>query len=210
MSDLIICEKEKLIEIADAIRAKTGSSEPIGFPSEFAPAIEGIEGSGECVQKPFCVMAVACDADNIVNQMININAEMTVEGSKYIQTHALYDGERLPLLPQDILTQYPYAFIYKDTDEDFYRVVFSTGLWWWTDSGDRGMNPTVTESCPIYKATLSSDTWEFLENRTSKFINFAYWNIWYAHLYWANFNVPNGSAESTSYYKKATKPGLTI
>lgn len=46
MSDLIICEKEKLIEIADAIRAKTGSSEPIGFPSEFAPAIEGITAGG--------------------------------------------------------------------------------------------------------------------------------------------------------------------
>ena len=44
MSDLIVCEKEKLIEIADAIRAKTGSSEPLGFPSEFAPAIEGIIG----------------------------------------------------------------------------------------------------------------------------------------------------------------------
>ena len=46
MSDLIVCEKEKLIEIADAIRAKTGSSEPIGFPSEFAPAIEGITVGG--------------------------------------------------------------------------------------------------------------------------------------------------------------------
>lgn len=159
---------------------------------------------------PACVMSAKSDTNNIVDHVIGINAEMSAEGSEYIQTHAEYDGARLPLLPADVLAQYPYAFIYKIRNSDTYRVVFSTGIWWWNDNGDRGMNQTVTESCPVYEATLSSDTWGFLENSTKNFIKFAYFNVWDLTFVWTNFNVPNGSVTATSYYKKATEPGLIL
>lgn len=79
MSDLIICEKEKLIEIADAIRAKTGSSEPIGFPSEFAPAIEGITVGGECEQKPFCSVRVERTNTLSIEKVVDLAVGVTVE-----------------------------------------------------------------------------------------------------------------------------------
>ena len=52
---------------------------------------------------PFAAVSVVGDRDNIIDHIMNIGAAVSVEGGEYIQTHALYGGVRLPLLPADVL-----------------------------------------------------------------------------------------------------------
>ena len=45
MSELVITEKDRLVEIADAIRDKAGLTEEFGFNDDFVQAINGIQSS---------------------------------------------------------------------------------------------------------------------------------------------------------------------
>lgn len=136
---------------------------------------------------------------------------LCVESADFIQTHALYENVRLPLIPDDILAQYPYFFIYKDRDENFYRLMGSTGIWWYSDGLSKYLYSTVTETHQIYKADLTSDAWEFLESAQKTELYMRYGNLSsYISVQWTNFNIPSGSATATSYYMNASEPGLTI
>ena len=197
---------QKLVDIANDTTGQTDSN----LTSAIGTLVEGYGIGSGGVRIPACIASVGSDINNIIDHVVYIGAVMSVEGGEYVQTHALYGNARLPLLPEDVLAQYPYAFIYKNRDETFYRLVLSTGIWWYSYTAERNLYPVVTENRPVYKADLNSDKWEFLEYHTDKKIYLAYFNSWYADLNWSNFNVPDGSADATSFYKTATEPGLTL
>jgi hypothetical protein len=46
MNEYVIAYKSDLVAIADAIRAKTGSTEGLELPAGFVEAVEGITGGG--------------------------------------------------------------------------------------------------------------------------------------------------------------------
>lgn len=159
---------------------------------------------------PACGVDIFSDVDNIVEKVINIETVVGITGKVFVQTHALYGGVRLPLLPEDVLAQYPYCWIWKDPDTAEYKAFFSTGIWYLAErlSSGQTMTRTVAETSPWYVYSAKNDAWELLENSNA--------NKWvgdYAradNIQWTNFNIPDGSASATTYAKTATAPGLTV
>lgn len=135
--------------------------------------------------------------------------EVSVYGEVFIQTHALYGGVRLPLLPEDVLAQYPYCWIWKDTDTGEYKAFFSTAIWYYNRSTSKGrmMYRTVSETSPVYVYSAENDAWEFLQNHRDNQKIGTYSS---GSIIWTNFDVPSGSADATSYFEYASTPGLTV
>ena len=158
---------------------------------------------------PAAAMRAEHDGDNLVGIVVDVGAAMIAEGSDFVQTHALYSGERLPVLPDGLLDQYPYAWIWWDSTEAHYELYFSTGIWYASDSLSYGryMYRTVSETTPVYKATEESETWELLGTSSSN-VRIGSYNDGKPE--WANFSVPSGSSTSTSYLIRASEPQLTI
>lgn len=50
MSEYVIAAKNEFVSVADAIRAKTGSTKPLVFPAGFVEAVEGIQPGGGGVE----------------------------------------------------------------------------------------------------------------------------------------------------------------
>ena len=135
--------------------------------------------------------------------------EVSVESKVFVQTHALYSGYRFPLLPEDVLAQYPYCWIWKDTDTSEYKVFFSTAIWYYNRSTSKGrmMYRTVSETSPVYVYSAENDAWEFLQNHSDNQKIGTYSS---GSIIWTNFDVPSGSADATSYFASASTPGLTV
>lgn len=151
---------------------------------------------------PACVVSAVEGGDRKLEIMIDIEADVSVTGEVFVQTHALYGGVRLPLLPEDVLAQYPYCWIWKDPDTAEYKAFFSTAVWYYYDVS---LKRSVSETSPVYVYSEENDAWEFSQNHsaTQKLGNSS-------AITWTNFNIPKGSATATSYQKTATEPGITV
>lgn len=155
---------------------------------------------------PACVASVIEGADYVVDIMVPCATEITVAGEHFVQTHALYNGVRLPLIPADVLAAYPFAWIGKVSGDSDYRLYFATGKWWYDAAAtifqDNVMYRTVSETAPVYRYNTETDKWEHLSDSSG--------SVTEPTVIWANFNVPKDSASATTYYKTATEPGITI
>lgn len=158
---------------------------------------------------PACVASVFEDTEIVCKTGVEIAAAVSVAAEIYVQTHAKYGSVRLPLLPEDVLAAYPYCWIWKDTDTAEYKAFFSTAIWYFNRrvSGGDLMYRTVSETSPVYVYSQDADKWEFLQDHSSN-QKIGVYNS--GSIVWTNFDVPNGSATATSYFKTATEPGLTV
>ena len=158
---------------------------------------------------PACVASFYEGMTENVENVINIAADVLITGKIFVQSHALYGGVRLPLLPEDVLAQYPYCWIWQDPNTAEYKAFFSTAVWYFSSrvSGGDVMYRTVSETSPVYVYSDVTDTWEFLQNHSSSQKLGVYRD---GYITWTNFDIPEGSASATSYFKTATTPGLTV
>lgn len=116
-------------------------------------------------------------------------------------THALYNGVKLPKIPEDVLAQYPYAWIRKNTSSGNYDLVFAATSWFITTNmycveGESAILPWYT--VPIATAD-SAMSWTFNKNTTGNFAVDADRPV-----FWSNHDIPNGFA--TDIYFEGTEP----
>lgn len=113
-------------------------------------------------------------------------------------THFYYNGVRLPKIPEDVLAEYPYAWIRKHTTSGAYQLVFATYPWYYNSGAVYcSGGEKVTE--PWYNITIATaDTateWTFNKNTTG---NFPVDDT--RPVLWSNHDIPNGSADATDIY----------
>lgn len=173
----------KLTAIANAIRAKTGKTEPLTLdqmPTEIA-SISGGGGSSSGDGSPF-----------VIKKVINIGAKVSVTGEKYY-TYALYNGVRLPRIPDSVRASYPYAWIRLNAGE--YQMIVSATKWYY--SSGKMYLPTSTLN---KKYTLTNSSWVDGGGWTDS----GAWPI--NTLIWSSHDIPNGSADATDIYFVGSEP----
>lgn len=107
-----------------------------------------------------------------------------------------YNGVLLPEIPQDVLAEYPYCWIRKNTTSGNYDLVFGKQSWYYNNNGVYCQNETDEKWYTIPIATSTDATaWNFNKNATG------YFSVDTARfVFWSNHNIPNGSATSTTIY----------
>ncbi len=144
---------------------------------------------------PACEVSVESDVENLVETVVNIGACVSVTAETYY-THFLYNGVRLPRIPDSVLKDYPYCFIRLNSDGSTYDLVLASQIWYYkpyltNESGDYAW----------YTANTSSATWTFKQTSPGT-VNFGSGG----GLVWSNHDIPNGSATSTEIYFAGSEP----
>ena len=166
--------------LIDTANAKTGGGDT-DLTSAVGTLVDGY-GSGGASRLPFC--------------------EVEVTAETYY-THFLYNGVRLPRIPDDVLKNYPYAWIRKDTTNGNYDLVFAAYPWYFNAGMCCSGGDSVTEpwySVPIATAETAT-AWTFNKNTTGYFSLNADRTV-----LWSNHDIPNGSADATEIYFEGSEP----
>ena len=118
-------------------------------------------------------------------------------------THCLYNGVKLPKIPKDILSEYPYAWIRNHTTNNQYQLILAAYPWYYNNAMCCSGGNDVTEKWyNIDKSTaISANEWVFNKNTTG---NFGVSDT--QPIMWSNHDIPNGSSTSTDIYFKGSKP----
>lgn len=195
--------REFLKGIADAIRTVEGSTGDIPAPT-YRERILALSGGGG--GKPFFTMGVESDHNNIVEfDPVNVGtASVSVTAEEYVppKTHALYNGVRLPKIPESVLASYPYVFIRHNTTSGYYEMYCATGTTYYSSPNICFSTSTARQRYRIAIATAETATaWE--SNGTST-ANVALDSA--RTVLWSNHDIPNGSATSTTIYFEGTEP----
>lgn len=116
-------------------------------------------------------------------------------------THALYNGVRLPILPEEAALNYPRALIRKNNDDQRYDLYFSTSAWYYTNTLTR----VKTDAAPHYIvnfADMESATEWVYEKDTSANVNLSDTKT----LTWSNRDIDSGSVGSGYTYFRGSDP----
>lgn len=133
-----------------------------------------------------------------------ISFEVTAE---HYYPYALYNGVRLPRIPDSVLASYPYAWIRDNGSTGYYDLLLAQGIWYCYDTGILAHDDTKkVEWYRIEKATASSATvWTFNQSYDSQ--------TWGEEanrpIMWSNHDIPKGSADATDIYFAGSEPVLT-
>lgn len=116
-----------------------------------------------------------------------------------------YNNILLPDLPSDIsLTQYPYIWIRKNEVDGYYDLTCGTHKNYYSSSKiyiDSGTQ--VWYRLPIDTVVDNSTEWVFFAPVSSP----DYWNITdMSKICWSSFDIPSGSATSTTIYYAGSQP----
>ena len=183
-----IVQDTSLAAVADAIRAKAGGTEKLVFPAGFVDAVENI--------------SVGSAPDG---SAVTFGYETRTETTQAPTGKAYYNGVLLPELPEDVLAQYPYAWIRKNNTTGYYDLVFSVLQPWYSSSESGIKYGTNTGDCTYYQVTISGS-----ESATS-WTHKDTLNTWFGldsnrTVLWSNHDIPNGSATATDIYFKGSEP----
>lgn len=108
-----------------------------------------------------------------------------------------YNGVLLPEIPADVLAEYPYAWIRKNSDGVTYDLICGKHVWYVKDSAVY----TTASSYLWYTSILESENFTY-RTGYSDHGNFGLDN----GLLWSNHDIPEGSSTSTTIYLKGTEP----
>ena len=197
---------ELFSEIAKAIRSKdgtTGSIPAMTFPERIRALSGGGGGGG-----PFAKVSVFEGPDGeIVDIPVNIKASVSVTAEEEVvelqKTHALYNGVRLPAMPEDVLANYPYVWIRDNGSTGYYDLMFAKGIWhlYYANALNHNDNYNV-ELYRIKKTDANATEWVFNQSISSNA-----WGIDENRVcIWSNHDIPNGPATATDIYFEGTEP----
>lgn len=123
-----------------------------------------------------------------------------------IATHALYNWVRLPIIPEDVLASYPYAWIRHNTTSGYYDLFFSPEAFYAVDSSTISGSGITKPWYRVEIATAESATgWTYYKDSTA---NLALGTA--RTVLWSNHDIPNGSATATDIYFYGTDPVPTV
>lgn len=155
---------------------------------------------------PACFADTGYQLPNVVETKVNIGAEVSVTAEKYY-THFLYNGVRLPRIPDSVLASYPYAWIRNNTTSGYYDLMLSDVPFYYlpSDAGVKEGNLVVGK--PWYRVLITTaETVTAWENNTSN-NTFSGWGIDSARtVLWSNHDIPNGPADATEIYFAGSEP----
>lgn len=178
---------DDLIAIADQVRRLTGNSGKL-TTEQMVSELSAVEvGSGEALPT----------AENVTFGTHEVVREGDVPTGK-----SYFNGVLLPDIPEDVLKDYPYCWIRKNESTGYYDLVVNTGVMYYNSSN---MNPVGSSTYPYYRIPISGydayDEWVWYKETTSNFgIDSS------KPVFWSNFDIPNGSASSTTIYFESTEP----
>lgn len=145
---------------------------------------------------PACFADTGYQLPNVVQiAPVNIVAAVSVEvGGMY-----LYNGVKLPKIPESLLTEYPYAFIGLKQSTGQYQILASAQPMYFGDNGyisrqNSNAEPYIycAEGDDVWTAGASGNYgWSITEERI---------------LIWSNHDLPNGSADATDIYFAGSEP----
>lgn len=128
--------------------------------------------------------------ENVVNIAVGVES---VTAEKYY-TYFLYNGVRLPRIPFDVLEKYPHIWI-SGSDSEGYKLTVSAKPWYYNN--ERMYLPVSAYNC---RYTFKNDAWVKGDSYTDTGAYTA------GTLLWTSHDIPNGSADATDIYFKATEP----
>lgn len=112
--------------------------------------------------------------------------------------YALYNGVRLPKLPNGLLTQYPYVFIGLVQSKGSYQILASKTPMYFADNKITRPN---NDTEPFLHCNADALIW-----RVGTSGNY-HWDVDADRIIiWSNHDIPNGSATATDIYFKGTEP----
>lgn len=159
---------------------------------------------------PACVVSVAeVVKETVENVVNNIAVGVSVTSGKWY-THFLYNGVRLPRIPDNVLAEYPYAWIRTNTTSGYYDLILTKVTGYYDPAA--GTNPGMvygsgaagTEAAQ-YRVGITNasgaTSWEY--NQTT--------STWFGldsnrTVLWSNHDIPNGSATATDIYFAGSEP----
>lgn len=194
--------REFLKGIADAIRTVEGSTGDIPAPT-YRERILALSGGGGGASGPFAKVSVFEGPDGeIVDIPVNIKASVSTEW-EYVYTHFLYNGVRLPKMPDSVLASYPYAWIRNNTTSGYYDLLMCSSKRYYNG----GIYPYDT--CKWYRIEIASAAsateWTYYKDESN------YFGIDTSRpVLWSNHDIPNGSATATDIYFEGTDPVPTL
>lgn len=152
-------------------------------------------------QLPACVVSVAEDTANIVETVVNIAAAVSIQipsGVEYFYNH-----EQLPEIPADVAENYPYILVIRSLAVT--RIYASTEkAYFWTT--DEGVNRITIPAGNYVRYTFNSEANALALDSSGTGTYFTVhgdgnWAVW-----WANYDVPKGSADAEEIYFPASQP----
>lgn len=139
--------------------------------------------------------------------VVSISTGSSVTWEKYY-THFYYNGVRLPVIPEDVLAEYPYAWIRNNTTSGYYDLVLAAYPWYFSITESKtGIYCSGGESMqePWYQISIATaeaaTEWTFNKNATGWFSLDSARTV-----LWSNHDIPNGSADATDIYFEGTDP----
>ena len=141
--------------------------------------------------------------------VLEVNMDMfETRAVEHIIKKYYYNGVLLPEIFADVLAQYPYAWIRKNTTTGYYNLIL-TALqpYLYTDGTSIAYGSGTSTTCVSYNIAISSaesatewtyvnkeDTWHGLDSART--------------VLWSNHDIPNGSATATEIYFEGSEPVL--
>lgn len=115
-------------------------------------------------------------------------------------THFYYNGVRLPKIPDDVLTQYPYAWIRDNRTTGQYQLIMSQTGFYFVDSSLHDKNSVISKQYNITIGDASATAWVDANNT-----QYSGWGLdTNRTVLWSNHNIANGSADATDIYHYGT------
>lgn len=191
---------DKLTAIADGFRASRGMSQKYTLDEMAILAAEKVGGGGGSSGDGFL---------RVIENVVNIGVGVSVTAEKYY-THFLYNGVRLPRIPDDVLKNYPYAWIRDNGSTSYYDLIMSSSPWWCSTN----TSSTVTISTENY--TQGIQWYRVQKSSAESATEWTFNQVWDTSggfgaesnrpIMWANHDIPNGSADATDIYFAGSEP----
>lgn len=190
-----IVQKESLESVADSIRAKAGISEKLVFPLGWKAAVDGIRTGGGTAGggdgSPF-----------MVEKIVDIGASVSITAKEPPKTHALYNGVRLPKIPEDALEQYPFAWIRDNEESRVYDLLMAPTTWYRKDAVlDMRSYAGAWYQMPKSSAQTATE-WPYKQSLGSGNMGISATKT----VLWANHDIPDGSVDATDIYFTGSEP----
>jgi hypothetical protein len=125
-------------------------------------------------------------------------------------THYYYNGVKLPKIPIEVLVEYPYRWIRKNTTSGYYDLVFTKVIGYYDPSAGTNAGIVYNTSdkmtdCLHYRISIAN------ADSATEWGYYQLTKTWYGidtnrTVLWSNHDIPNGSATATSIYFKGSEP----